>query len=84
MQLPLGLIQNFSLTGLIKISSKHHLSFLLCNFSPSEGKVCAHYLLHVYSAFVSIERSVAPLTIHRFSIGTLIESNLEWLICAFG
>lgn len=24
-QLPLGLTQNFSLTGLIKISSKHHL-----------------------------------------------------------
>lgn len=33
-----GVIQNFSLTGLIKISSKRYLSFLFCNFSLSERK----------------------------------------------
>lgn len=34
----LAWFKSFSLTGLIKISSRHHLSFLLCNFSLLERK----------------------------------------------
>lgn len=59
MQMPLGLIQNFSLAGLIKISSEHHLSFLLCDFSLPERKAqhSTQYLLHVSSAFVSLGKA---------------------------
>lgn len=54
MQLPLVLIQNFSLTGLIKISSKHHLSFVVCNFCLSERKAQRSFPVDVYSVFVSV------------------------------